>query len=151
MVTQQERDELIANIAAVQHEMAAQFMHDRTMPLLASNLTMQQFKVLLLLLNRDDLAGHQLAEALGVKLGTVTGIVDRLVAQNLVRRFEDPDDRRVRRVSLTAEGNRIIQEMTDHGLAQFRELLGYLDTDDLRLCLHVTKVLRDAAVEWRRS
>lgn len=151
MVTQNERQELISNIAEVQKEMAAHFAQDRTMPLLASNLTMQQFKVLLLLSAKDDLAGHELADALGVKLGTVTGIVDRLVAQDLVRRTEDPVDRRIRRVSLTVEGRRLIDEITDNGLSQFRDLLGELGTEDLRQCLHVTQVLLDAAKRLRRT
>ena len=39
---------------------------------------------------------------MGVSLATITGIVDRLAAQGLVTRREDPRDRRVRRVELTA-------------------------------------------------
>lgn len=151
MVTQDEREELISNIAEVQKEMTAHFARDRTMPLLASNLTMQQFKVLILLATKDEPAGHELADALDVKLGTVTGIIDRLVAQDLVRRTEDPADRRVRRHSLTDEGTRLINEITDTGVSQFRELLGALGTGDLRQLLHVTQVLRDAAVKLRRT
>lgn len=151
MVTQDEREELISNIAGVQREMAAHFARDRTMPLLASTLTMQQFKVLILLSMKDELAGHELAEALGVKLGTVTGIVDRLVAQDLVRRTEDPTDRRVRRVSMTGEGTRLIDEITDNGLSQFRVLLAELGTEDLRGLLHITQVLRDAAIRLGRT
>ena len=36
----------------------------------------------------------QLAHALGVSLGSVTGLIDGLVQRGLVRREEDPGDRR---------------------------------------------------------
>lgn len=151
MVTQDEREELISNISALQRDMARHFAHDRTMPLLASSLTMQQFKILIILTTQDDLAGQELAERLGVKLGTVTGIVDRLVAQDLVRRTEDLHDRRIRRVSLTDEGLDLMEEITDNGLSQFRKILGELDTDELRQTLRVTQVLRDAAIRLNDS
>ena len=45
-----------------------------------------------------------LAEHLGVNPSTITGHVDRLVRQGLVRREEDSIDRRIVRNYLTAEG-----------------------------------------------
>jgi DNA-binding MarR family transcriptional regulator len=45
-----------------------------------------------------------LAEHLGVNPSTITGHVDRLVRQNLVRREEDPADRRIVRNFLTEDG-----------------------------------------------
>jgi DNA-binding MarR family transcriptional regulator len=43
--------------------------------------------------------------------GNVTGLVDRLVAQNLVDRKTSPTDRRAQIVSLTAEGRKAFRAM----------------------------------------
>ncbi|HZE38206.1 MAG TPA: MarR family transcriptional regulator [Stackebrandtia sp.] len=144
MAKSEERDRLIDDITRAQRDMARVFAQDRSLPILASNLTMQQFKTLLILSMRDDLSGHDLAEALGVKLGTVTGIVDRLVAQDLVERHEDPADRRVRRVRLTSHGRGLVTELTDTGMRKMRDILGEFSTDALRQCAEVMDSFGDA-------
>jgi DNA-binding MarR family transcriptional regulator len=60
--------------------------------------------VLILLSTEGPLAHSDLAQALGVGLATVTGLVDRLVARGLIERVEDATDRRIRRAKLTAAG-----------------------------------------------
>jgi len=47
---------------------------------------------------------RELSARLGGHASTATGIADRLAARGLVERREDADDRRVKRVDLTAEG-----------------------------------------------
>src|SRR3989442_14857270 len=48
----------------------------------------------------------ELSRRMMVSNGNVTGLVDRLVAQGVVRRRPSPSDRRSQFVSLTAEGRR---------------------------------------------
>ena len=47
---------------------------------------------------------RELSARLGSHASTATGLVDRLAARGLVERYEDANDRRVKRVSLTPEG-----------------------------------------------
>jgi MarR family transcriptional regulator, organic hydroperoxide resistance regulator len=47
---------------------------------------------------------RDLSARLGGHASSATGLTDRLVARGLVERHEDAGDRRVKRVSLTAEG-----------------------------------------------
>ena len=47
---------------------------------------------------------HELAARLGGHKSNATGLADRLAARGLVERREDADDRRVKRLDLTAEG-----------------------------------------------
>jgi MarR family transcriptional regulator for hemolysin len=51
-----------------------------------------------------DLSQRQLADRLGIEGPTLVRHIDRLVADGLVRRVRDPNDRRVSRVELTALG-----------------------------------------------
>ena len=73
-----ERDTAIERIMLTQQRIAHLFAFDRSDPLLTANLTMPQFRVLLVLALRGGDASHDLAASMGVSLATITGIVDRL-------------------------------------------------------------------------
>ncbi len=79
---------------------------------------------------------QELAESLGASMPSLSRAVDGLVRKALVTRSEDPDDRRRRRVALTASG----REITDRffhsraaGVIQFASGL----TAEQRESLHV--------------
>ncbi|GGO63394.1 MarR family winged helix-turn-helix transcriptional regulator [Nonomuraea cavernae] len=131
MSVKNERDDLIHRITEAQRGLGRAFAQHQS-PLFASNLTMRQLKVVMLLSIHGSASGQELATGLGVGLGTVTGIVDRLVAQGLVSRHEDPHDRRVRRVELTDAGLRLMEEINDAGLEQYNLIMRHLDIDTLR-------------------
>jgi DNA-binding MarR family transcriptional regulator len=115
-------------------------------PLLDLTLTMQQTKVLMVLsVHEDALPGQTLTRHLGVTLATLTGIVDRLVAQDLVTRREDATDRRVRLIELTDKGRSIVESVRDAGLAHMRRLLDRLDGETLDAMDTVLRRLREAA------
>ncbi|WP_101789603.1 MarR family winged helix-turn-helix transcriptional regulator [Nonomuraea indica] len=145
-----EREDLIRRVTEAQRGLGRAFAHLQS-PLFTSNLTMRQLKVVLLLSVRGSLSGQDLAHDLGVGLGTVTGIVDRLVSHGLVSRHEDPNDRRVRRVELTAAGTRLIEEINDAGLQHIRRIMEHLDLDTLRALDFVTRRLQEVAEELHRS
>ncbi|MEW9529509.1 MarR family winged helix-turn-helix transcriptional regulator [Microbispora sp. NPDC049125] len=127
-----EREQLIQRLTELQKNLGRLFARDRSMPLLASTLTMQQLKVVMYLSFAGSTSGQDLARHLGVGLGTATGIVDRVVARGLVARREDPHDRRVRRVELTDAGRRLVTEMLDAGQSSYIRILNRLDTTTLR-------------------
>ena len=52
-----------------------------------------------------------LAEELGVKKATMTGLLDGLEKDNLVERVSDPRDRRKIGIRLTAGGRQLLDEM----------------------------------------
>src|SRR5512137_941295 len=58
-------------------------------------LTIPQMRLLWTLRDEDGLPVGSLADRLGVNPSTITGHVDRLVRQGLVRREEDAVDRRI--------------------------------------------------------
>ena len=54
---------------------------------------------------------NELARGMGVTRPAATGLVDRLIAQGLVRRQQDADDRRVVRVGLTPKGRKVLDNI----------------------------------------
>jgi DNA-binding MarR family transcriptional regulator len=142
-----ERDRLIDRIGKMQRDLGRLLAQDRSSsPLFDSNLTMRQLKVVMILSYQDSASGQDLSHHLGVGLGTVTGIVDRLVGHGLVARREDAHDRRVRRVELTPAGRALTEQIADTGLADFRRLLQRLDTATLHDLFTVMDKIQDAAI-----
>ncbi|MHB8376852.1 MAG: MarR family winged helix-turn-helix transcriptional regulator [Dehalococcoidia bacterium] len=74
-------------------------------------LTIAQLRLLMALRDEDGLPVGSLAEQLGVNPSTITGHVDRLVRQALVRREEDTADRRIVRNFLTDDGRVVVTAM----------------------------------------
>ncbi|MEW1846563.1 MarR family transcriptional regulator [Nonomuraea angiospora] len=139
-----EREDLIRRISETQRGMGRLFAQHQS-PLFTSNLTMRQLHVIMLLAFNGSASGQDLAHHLGVSLGTVTGLVDRLVAHGLVTRHEDPHDRRVRRAELSPAGTALIEEIHNSGLEHYRRILDHLDTETLRSLDHITRTIRAVA------
>jgi DNA-binding MarR family transcriptional regulator len=85
-----------------------------------SGLTLTQVKTLLMLAGPEadePYAGRDIAERLQVSLASVSRAVDGLVRGRLVTRVEDPDDRRVRRLTITDKGRRLAGEIVASRMA----------------------------------
>ena len=142
-----ENERLIADIMGAQQQLQHLFAYDRSDPLFSSQLTMPQLKILLLLYRLGDTSGRELAGLLGVSLATLSGMVDRLVAHDLVARHEDPHDRRVRRISLSATGNEMIGKIITAGAEKQARLLKLLTDEELRTVREASLAMVRVATE----
>ncbi len=59
----------------------------------------------------DALTQVELSRLLDVGKVTVGGLIDRLEENGLVERMPDPQDRRVRRITVSAKGRQLVEEM----------------------------------------
>jgi DNA-binding MarR family transcriptional regulator len=100
----QERADLLRRIAVAYGDAVGIIDTLRIKGWSEDGLTIPQMRLLWALRDQDGLPVGTLAEQLGVNPSTITGHVDRLVKQELVRREEDPIDRRIVRNYLTEEG-----------------------------------------------
>ena len=84
----------------------------RSLADVAEEVTLTQYRTLVVLASRgpQNLAG--LAEAVGVTPATATRMCDRLVRKDLIRRRTERDDRRQLRVALTAKGRSLVDAVT---------------------------------------
>ena len=87
----------------------------------------------------------EVAGALELQPSTATGMVDDLVERGLVERCDDPDDRRVVRVTLTAKGRAGRDRCRQAMRGRLMELLGDIDDDDLERIHEALSILRDSA------
>jgi DNA-binding MarR family transcriptional regulator len=138
-------EQLIADVMAVQRRLRSLFAGDRADPLFSSHLTMSQLRILMLLARHGAMSGGELARTLGVGLATSSGMIDRLVLQDLVARTEDQHDRRVRRIGLTRTGSKLIAGIIDAGEERMRTLLSRLSAEELEVVARASTLLATAA------
>lgn len=88
-----------------------------------SDLTPIQFAALDALFSNPDIDQATLADAIAKDRATTGGVVDRLEQKALVSRIVSPDDKRARRLRLTAEGVATVKLLTPVVLALQRDIL----------------------------
>jgi DNA-binding MarR family transcriptional regulator len=76
------------------------------------DVTLPQYRALVVLASRGPQSPGELALALGVHASTVTRMCDRLVAKGLVHRATSAADRRAVELRLTARGRRLVDSVT---------------------------------------
>jgi len=108
------------------------------------------FNVLTLLAGRPEgLTQTELSRYLIVSRANVTGLVDRLAQKNLVARHDDPRDRRVSIVTLTAAGRDLLDEVLPGHYRFLNGLLAGLGDrewrDLTRILARVRRVLADSS------
>jgi DNA-binding MarR family transcriptional regulator len=83
----------------------------------------------------DELSLKDLAERLSFSLAAASRAIDALRQRGLVERREDERDRRMKRVTITAEGREVLRRLNEMRIAQ---LEGFADTmtGEERAALH---------------
>ncbi|WP_184583761.1 MarR family winged helix-turn-helix transcriptional regulator [Lipingzhangella halophila] len=92
---------------------------------------------------------RDLADMIGRSVSRTSRLVDQLVAHNLAERNEDPDDRRVRRVRISASGRDLLDEVQQMRVEAQLQLWEYLAEDERETVLHAMELLAKAARRYR--
>ena len=86
-------------------------------------LSVSQCYTLEALEQRGPMTMGQLAAHLSLKISSMTRVVDTLVEGGLVRRIDDPADRRVCRVQLNAKGRTLLSKVQGGLIGEYEEVL----------------------------
>lgn len=89
----------------------------------AGDVTLPQFRALVVLSSPSDTTVSDLATALDIHPTTATRLVDRLVRKRLVGRRDAPGDRRVTHLVLTARGRGLVERVTERRARHLREIV----------------------------
>lgn len=98
----------------------------RSLSGLAEDITLAQYRTLVVLASRGPQKLASLAESLGVTPPTAGRMCDRLARRELVSRHREDADRRVVRISLTPAGRTIVDEATRQRRVYIAEILSRL-------------------------
>jgi DNA-binding MarR family transcriptional regulator len=109
--------------------------------------TLTQYRSLVVLASRGPQGVASLAEAVAVTPPTASRLVDRLVRKGLVVRRTDRHDRRQVRIALTEVGRQLIDVVTEHRRSEIAALLQTIPVKEQRSMVDGLVKLADAAGE----
>ncbi|MCC7371806.1 MAG: winged helix-turn-helix transcriptional regulator [Chloroflexi bacterium] len=151
------RTELLAQIAELEPQMLRVLGPAQAREWVDVDLTMSQLKMMFVLsrsvspVSDPGLRVSEVARGLGVTLPTVTAVMDKLVERGLVRRDDDPTDRRQHVCRLTSDGNALLQRLMAGRRAFTNMLMEHLDDDELATFLNGMQVLLRAGERLHAS
>lgn len=107
-----ERERIVREIQTLNGAMEEAVMSTLLQNLLSMDLTIQQLRVLMVLVTtKEGATGRGLSASFGVSMASMSGVLDRLVAHGVATRSADPDDQRVRRVRATPLGASVVRRL----------------------------------------
>lgn len=115
----------------------------------AHGLSDAQFNVLMLLHHQGErgrLSQIRLGKLLLVNRSNVTGLVDRMERDSLVRREDDPGDRRVNLVAITERGEAVLAGAMAHYYPLLAEVMTGLDSGERGRLMELLELVRKALV-----
>jgi MarR family transcriptional regulator, organic hydroperoxide resistance regulator len=105
-------------------------------------LTGPQLTVIKLLETFQDLSLSSLSERIRAQNSTVTGIIDRMEREGLVRRERSTVDRRVVHIRLSEKGQKLARQIQVEPMEIFRDALASLTQADIRDLLRIMNKLQ---------
>ena len=114
----------------------------------SQSLTPAQFDILATLGNTPGMSPKELGEKTLITKGTLTGVIDRLVANKIVRRVASPDDGRCQIMRLTSQGEKLFSRIFPLHLAHMERVFAEFssaDMDGMTASLHLLRTAFVAA------
>lgn len=104
-------------------------------------LTVSQFGVLEVLYHKGDLRICEIIDKILSTGGNMTVVIDNLVKDGLVKRCEDPKDRRVNLISITEKGRSLIEEIFPKHVDNINEIFSTLTVEEKKSLISLLKKL----------
>lgn len=139
------RDEAMDAVLAASRVLMA--VAARSVSAAAADVTLPQYRTLVVLSYKGPQRTVDLAEELGVNSSTATRMIDRLVRRELVLRAAHPEDGRANRVEITEAGRAVVAAVTRHRRAEFARILRRMQPESRRFLVDGLEALRLAAGE----
>ncbi|MEP6843308.1 MAG: MarR family transcriptional regulator [Pseudolysinimonas sp.] len=111
------------------------------------DVTLPQFRVLVLLSSSGPLRTGVLAERLGVNPSTFSRSLDRMVSGGWVDRLPNPDSRREVIIDLTDKGRELVVTVSDRRRREYRRILSRLSQDEQQSIMRALELFNAAAGE----
>jgi DNA-binding MarR family transcriptional regulator len=140
-----ERDELVDAVLGSSRALVA--VAARSLANVAEDVTLAQYRFLIVLASRGPQRLADLATALAVDRSTATRMCDRLVRKHLVTRRRAQDDRRTVRVSLTPAGAELVAEVSRRRRAEIATIVERMPAADRDAVVVALRAFADAAGE----
>ena len=115
----------------------------RSLELLEGEVSLPQYRLLLLLAERGRASSTQAAQALGLAGSSITRLSDRLHASGHLLRGADPTNRSVVTLELTARGHDLVDQVTTRRRQELSRALDRLDPAERAACAQGLRSLHE--------
>ena len=115
------------------------------------NVTPVQFALLFAASQQAGLDQRTLAGRIGLDTSTIGAVVDRLESRELIQRKVSPDDKRVRLLSVTAAGKKLLDRVMPAMLRAQERMLAPLPKADRAKFMAMVKCIVDENNAWSRA
>ena len=129
------REELIQQAITLQDKFAEVAMDYKIENWLSIDLTIPQLKSLVYIRQKKSVSFKELAGALDVTPSVVTGIIDRLIGQGMVKRNINAVDRRIQWLQVTDKGKTLLDNIKQTGIKEIYGILNTLSDEDLTMLI----------------
>ena len=119
----------------------------RSLADLGEEVTLPQYRALVVLRTRGSQRAADLAGLLDVTPSTASRMIERLVRKRLVRRARSKDDRRTVRVHLTDAGEQVVVQVTDRRRAEIERILAQMPVRGRKTLTAALRTFAEAAGE----
>ncbi len=94
------------------------------------HLTMVQFEALICLKHNNNMQMRDIAECFAITMPSATALVDKLIEMKFVTRNNDIKDRRIVKISLTKQGEKLLEEAMKQRIIKINKCLSSLSKKD---------------------
>jgi DNA-binding MarR family transcriptional regulator len=119
----------------------------RSLARAADEVTLPQYRALVVLQSRGPQPAHALATELRIAPSSATRLCDRLVAKGLIAREQLEANRREVRLEVTDEGARIVASVSRTRRRELRKIVSTMPEDDRQELVRVLESFNRAAGE----
>lgn len=135
----QEIEKIAGSISRLQRKMRAKLSNE----LSQGEITIPQYHILEHLNDRGETTMREIADYLFVTPPAVTGLVDKLVKMQLVKRDFSSSDRRIIIISLTPKGNTVISKIKNQSNELFISIFKGFSAQDRKSFFEVTRKMEE--------
>lgn len=139
------RDDLVDALLSASRAMVA--IAARSLADHDADVTLPQFRALVVLASRGPQRVVDISAELGVNPSTGTRMCDRLVAKKLVRRYRSSADRREVRLTLTEAGRSLVREVTERRRTELTRVVDGMPVSWVRPVTAALRSLSEAVGE----
>ncbi|NJN16714.1 MAG: winged helix-turn-helix transcriptional regulator [Oscillochloris sp.] len=140
---------LIDELIDLHMRLAFALQHSAVQQWLELELTMAQFKTLIVVAQRGPIGVNDLAAVLAITQPTASHLVERLSKIDLVERTNDPADRRRSLIQLSPHGIELMATLHRGTQDQLHELLGAMSADNRSALMQGMRAMLVAAESTR--
>ena len=126
-------------------------MHDWSLFVKSTGISMPQFSILMQLHYHGTCAISQISERMDISNAAASQLVDKLVQAGLIERTEDPNDRRSKRIALADKGQELIQAGISERYRWVDALVESLDDEKRAKVAEAMQVLIETLQDMREK